>query len=165
MGAIDEWAMRIRELKAERGHYERMAEALGVHRNTILRWARGLPPETRHEPMLALFLGLSLDRLRRLLDRVRHEWLLQQLTWERQLGDRRPQPPTPAVAAPRGSTLPPDSPPPRRRRRASALVIAGLSLTSLAGAPGQRPITAGAQVREMTSEEMSSVKSRSRRAA
>jgi transposase-like protein len=119
---------------------------------SVSQWLqeRTLPSQDLEEPLAALA-DVNLEELRRLLRWLREEQARKRR--ERRIGGPLWLPPE---LRPRRS---------RRRRRSTTLVIAGLSLTALAGAPGQRPITAGAQVREMTSEEMSSVKLRSRRAA
>jgi hypothetical protein len=140
-----------------------LARQLNLKAGTsVLNYLRGIAvPQLDRLPALAAIAGLTLAEVQAAW------WRDKQAQGRRQWwpGNEPPSPTSPAAAAPTGSTPPPDSPPPRRRRRSTALVIAGLSLTALAGAPGQRPITGAVQVREMTSEETSSVKSRTRRAA
>jgi hypothetical protein len=125
--------------------------------NSILNYLRGhAVPQLDRLPALAALAGIRLSDVQAAWWREKEAQGRRQ--WWR---GEEPSPPTsPAVAAPTGSTPPPDSPPPRRRRRASALAIAGLSIASLAC-----PITARTQVREMASEETSSVYCRKRRVA
>jgi hypothetical protein len=119
---------------------------------SVSQWLqeRTLPSQDLEEPLAALA-DVDLEELRRLLRRLREDQARKRR--ERRIGGPL--------------WLPPELRPQRsrRRRRAAALVIAGLSLASLAGAPGQRPITGAVQVREMTSEETSSVDLRRRRVA
>jgi transposase-like protein len=119
---------------------------------SVSQWLqeRTLPSQDLEEPLAALA-DVNLEELRRLLRWLREEQARKRR--ERRIGGPLWLPPE---LRPRRS---------RRRRRSTTLVIAGLSLTALAGAPGQRPITGAVQVREIASEEMSSVKLRSRRAA
>jgi transposase-like protein len=135
----------------ECGNISATARRLGLFAGqSVSQWLQGraLPSQDLEEPLAALA-NVDLEELRRLLRRLREDQAKKRR--ERRIGGPL--------------WLPPELRPQRsrRRRRATALVMAGLSLSALAGA--QRPITVGAQMREMTSEEMSSVKSRSRRAA
>jgi transposase-like protein len=120
---------------------------------SVSQWLqeRTLPSQDLEEPLAALA-DVDLEELRRLLRRLREDQARKRR--ERRIGGPLWLPPELRPGRPR-----------RRRRGTAAVIIAGLSLGSLAGAPGQRPITAAAQVREIASEETSSVKSRSRRAA
>jgi transposase-like protein len=119
---------------------------------SVSQWLqeRTLPSQDLEEPLAALA-NVDLEELRRLLRRLREDQARKRR--ERRIGGPL--------------WLPPELRPRRspRRRRASALVIAGLSLTALAGAPGQRPITACSQGREIAADSTSSVELRRRRVA
>jgi hypothetical protein len=137
----------------ECGNISATARRLGLFAGqSVSQWLQGrsLPSQDLEEPLAALA-NVDLEELRRLLRRLREDQARKRR--ERRIGGPL--------------WLPPELRPQRsrRRRRATALVIAGLSLTALAGAPGQRPITGAVQVREMASEETSSVKLRRRRVA
>lgn len=140
-----------------------LARQLNLKAGTsVLNYLRGIAvPQLDRLPALAAIAGLTLAE-------VQAAW------WrDKQAQGRRhwwpenepPPPPSPAAAAPSGSTSPSEPTPPRRRRRATALVIAGLSLSALAGAPGPRPITGAGQMREIATDSMSSVQLRRRRVA
>jgi hypothetical protein len=140
-----------------------LARQLNLKAGTsVLNYLRGLAvPQLDRLPALAAIAGLTLAEVQAAWWRDkqaqgrRHWWP----------GNEPPPPPSPAAAAPSASTPPSEPTPPRRRRRASALMIAGLSLTALAGAPGPRPITAAAHVREIAADSTSSVELRRRRVA
>jgi hypothetical protein len=118
---------------------------------SVSQWLqeRTLPSQDLEEPLAALA-DVDLEEFRRLL-----RWLREEQARKRR--ERR-------IGGP--LWLPPELRPRRsRRRRSTALAIAGLSLTALAGAPGQRPIMAGAHVREIAADSTPSVKLRRRRVA
>jgi transposase-like protein len=137
----------------ECGNISATARRLGLFAGqSVSQWLQGrsLPSQDLEEPLAALA-NVDLEELRRLLRRLREDQARKRR--ERRIGGPL--------------WLPPELRPQRsrRRRRATALMMAGLSLSALAGAPGQRPITGAAQVREIASEETSSVELRRRRVA
>jgi hypothetical protein len=137
----------------ESGSISATARRLGLFASqSVSQWLQGraLPSQDLEEPLAALA-NVDLEELRRLLRRLREDQARKRR--ERRIGGPLWLPPE---LRPRRS---------RRRRRSTTLVVAGLSLASLAGAPGPRPITAAAHVREIATDSMSSVELRRRRVA
>jgi hypothetical protein len=138
----------------ECGNISATARRLGLFAGqSVSQWLQGrsLPSQDLEEPLAALA-NVDLEELRRLLRRLREDQARKRR--ERRIGGPLWLPPELRPGRPR-----------RRRRGTAAVIIAGLSLGSLAGAPGQRPITGAVQVREIAADSMSSVELRRRRVA